>query len=162
MMHSDFRTLLYRAEIAYFDSSDLDQFRAVVDSARLRVQTYKHLRDHEVEIFQPIADQLVTAFPTEDSELLESALKHWLSVLRYCAMAMLINDPDFLKYRLLEWLVDVVQAYDLEAIETHLSENLYSSLQQQLTESQWELLCPFLQQAEATLIHQTQTANVTR
>lgn len=161
MMHSDFRTLLYKAEIAYFDSSDLDQFRAVVDSARLRVQTYRHLRDHEVEIFQPIADGLVAAFPAEDPKLLESALKHWLSALRYCTMAMLINDPDFLKYRLLEWLVDVVQAYGLEAVEQHLYENLQSSLQQQLTEFQWELLRPFLQQAEATLIRQTQTADIT-
>lgn len=162
MMHPDFRDLLYKAEVDYFESAELNQLRVLVDTSKLKLQTYKYLRDHEVEIFQPIADQLVIAFPSTDSKLLESALQHWLSALRYCAMAMLLNDPDFLKYRLLEWLTDIVQAYDLNAIESHLYADLLSRLQKSLTEPQMELLQPFLHQTETTLIRQTQTVSISR
>lgn len=155
MMHPEYRELLYKAEIAYFAAKDLDDLRTVVDQSRLRLKTYKYLRDHEVEIFQPIADQLVSAFSYDDSKLLENALKHWLSVLRYCAMAMLLNDSDFLKYRLLEWLEAVVQAYNLEAVETEIYTNLVDSLRQKLTQDEWGLLFPFLEQAEITLLRQT-------
>lgn len=157
MMHPELRHLLYTAEIAYFQSSDVNKLRKIASSLKIRVQTYKSLREHEVDIFQPVANQLLSAFPNENPQLLEHALKHWLSALRYCAMGMLLNDPDFLNHRLLEWLVDVVQAYEMEAIEACAFEALENSLKQTLNAEQLELLHPFLEQAAATLGHKAQS-----
>lgn len=157
MMHPELRNLLYTAEIAYFQSPDINQLRNIASSLKTRVQTYKSLRDCEVDIFQPVANQLLSAFPNENPQLLEHTLKHWLSVLRYCAMGMLLNDPDFLNHRLLEWLVDVVQAYELEAVEACAFEALESSLKRTLNAEQLELLQPFLEQAATTLVRKVQS-----
>lgn len=152
MMHPEIRTLLYDAEIAYLQTSDLKRFKAVMASLKERMETYQCLRDREIEIFQPIADNLVEAFPGKSSKLLERALKHWLSVMRYCAMAMLLNNPEFLQHRLLEWLTDIVQVHEMEAIANHLCELLQFSLKQSLSAEQFVLIEPFLEQAKATLL----------
>jgi hypothetical protein len=151
MMHPDLRNLLYDAEIAYLQTSDLKRFRTVVASLQERLAIYECLRDREIEIFQAIADELVQAFPGENPKLLERALKHGLSVMRYCAMAMLINNPEYLQHRLLEWLTDVVKAYQMEAIENHFYELLQASLTQSLSQKQFAVLKPFLEQAKTTL-----------
>lgn len=151
MMHPDLRNFLYDAEIAYLQTSDLKGFRAVVSSLKERLEVYEYLRDREIEIFQPIADELLAAFPEENPKMLERALKHWLSIMRYCAMAMLINNPEYLQHRLLEWLTDVVQAYQMEAIEVYLYKSLNASLQKGLSKEQFVLVQPFIEQARVTI-----------
>jgi hypothetical protein len=152
MMHPEIRNLLYDAEIAYLQTSDLKRFKAVVASLQKRMETYQCLRDREIEIFQPIADQLIEAFPKENPRLIERALKHWLSVMRYCAMAMLLNNPEFLQHRLLEWLTDIVQVNQMSAIENYLCESLQFSLKHTLSAEQLLSIEPFLEQAKATLL----------
>lgn len=156
MMHPELRHLLYTAEIDYFQTSDINKLREIASSLKVRVQTYKTLREREVDIFQPVANKLLSTFSSENPELLEHALKHWLSALRYCAMGMLLNDPDFLNHRLLEWLVDIVQAYEMETIEACAIEALENSLKQILQPDQLELLQPFLDQAATTLVRKAQ------
>ncbi|MCU0535897.1 MAG: phycobilisome protein [Hydrococcus sp. Prado102] len=152
MMHPDLRNLLYDSEIAYLQAADMTRFRNVVASLQERLEVYEYLRDREIEIFQPIADGALAAFPDENPKMLERALKHWLSIMRYCAMAMLINNPEYLQHRLLEWLTDVVQAYQMEAIETYMCKSLKASLQKGLTKPQFALVQPFVEQAQATLV----------
>jgi len=162
MMHPEIRTLLYDAEIAYLQTADLKRFKTVMASLKERVETYQYLRDRELEIFQPIADKLVEAFPGKSSKLLERALKHWLSVMRYCAMAMLLNNPEFLQHRLLEWLTDIVQVHEMEAIANYLCELLQFSLKQSLSAEQFALIEPFVEQAKATLLSSKTPSEVLR
>lgn len=150
-MHPDMKALLYEAEDHYLKLAELKIFKDSVTSLVVRLETYKLLRDREIDIFQPIADALVDKFSQESQETLERALKHWLSVVRYCAMAMLLNNPEFLQRRILEWLTDIVQAHHVQEIEQHLYQLLKAALQETLAERQWALLEPFLTQAEMTL-----------
>ena len=83
---------------------------------------------------------------------LEQALQHWMSVMRYCAMAMLLNNPDYFRHRLLEWLTDVIHAQEMVEIETHIFENLIQGLEEILTMEQMVILTPFLKQAKITLL----------
>jgi hypothetical protein len=152
MMHSDLRTLLYDSEIAYLQGQQIYLFKHRIDALKESLEVYERLRDREIAIFQPIADELLKAFPMENPKLIERALKHWLSIMRYCAMAMLLNNPEFLQHRLLEWLTDVVQAYQMEAIENHLYELLQASLKTVLSDQQFALIQPFLAQARTTLV----------
>lgn len=151
-MYSELRTLLYEAESNYLQTSDIEQFKKHVASLQERVITYELLREHEIALFQPVADQLLAAFPAEDPQLLERAIKHWLAVMRYCAMAMLLNNPEFLQRRLLEWLTDIVKAHQMTKIENRLYELLQDNLKKYLSGSQLALLHPFLEQAQTTLI----------
>ena len=151
-MQKDFETLFYEAEDHYLPSSDLAILKNNANSLKQRLEIYRRLRDKELEIFQFIADNLLEVFPNENHQRLEKGLKHWISVMRYAAMAMLLNNPDYFRHRLLEWLTDIVQAQDMVTIETHIFENLKHGLEEMLSSQQMELLNPFLEQAKITLL----------
>lgn len=151
-MHPEIKTLLYKAEEHYLKPEEIESFKNYASSLAQRLEVYELLRDQEVDIFQPVADQLLNAFPQEKQESLEIALKHWLSVLRYCAMATLVNNQEFLQRGLLEWLTDIVRVNQTQAIEKTLYELLLARLSQLLSSQQLALVQPFLAQAEATLL----------
>ncbi len=151
-MQKDFETLFYEAEDHYLPSSDLETLKDSAASLKERLEIYRMLRDQEIAIFQVIADSLVEAFPDENTQRLEKGLKHWMSVMRYAAMAMLLNNSDYFRHRLLEWLTDIVQAQDMVTIETHIFESLKHGLEEMLSSEQMMLLNPFLEQAKITLL----------
>ncbi|NET47291.1 MAG: phycobilisome protein, partial [Merismopedia sp. SIO2A8] len=92
------------------------------------------------------------AFPNENMQRLEQALKHWMSVMRYGAMAMLLNNPDYFRHRILEWLTDIIHAQEMVAIETHIFQELMQRLEEIFTPDQMLLLTQFLQQAKMMLL----------
>jgi len=150
-MYPGIKTLLYEAEDRYLKPEEIATVKLCASSLQERLETYEFLRDQEVAIFQPIADQLLVTFP-QDKPDLEQALKRWLLVSRYCAMAMLLNNQEFFRQRLLEWLTGLVQAHQTQAIETSLYQLLQSQLQELLSAQQLALVQPFLAQAETTLL----------
>ncbi|CCQ54281.1 hypothetical protein [Crocosphaera watsonii] len=151
-MQKDFETLFYEADDHYLESSDLQSLRQGAVTLKELLKIYQSLRDKEIPIFQTIANSLVEAFPDENMQRLEQALQHWMSVMRYGAMAMLLNNPDYFRHRLLEWLTDVIHAQEMVEIETHIFENLIQGLEEILTMEQMVILTPFLKQAKITLL----------
>ncbi len=151
-MHTELKALLYKAEDHYLSKSEIDTFLIEVQSLEARLQTYEFLRDREIEIFQPVADQLIQRFPGEDEAVLERSLKQWLGVMRYSAIAMLLNDSTFLQHRLLEWLTPIITARQTQPIEQELARILTNQLEKDLSEAQMILLQPFLTQSKATLL----------
>ena len=151
-MQKDFETLFYEADDHYLESSDLQSLRQGAVTLKERLKIYQSIRDKEIPIFQTIANSLVEAFPDENMQLLEQALQHRMSVMRYGAMAILLNNPDYFRHRLLEWLTDVIHAQEMVEIETHIFENLIQGLEEILTMEQMVILTPFLKQAKITLL----------
>lgn len=150
-MHSDLEQFFHRSEDRYLQQPEMIDFQHHIGLLAKRLDTYKCLRDREIDYFQPVAEKLLQAFP-QDISILERALTHWLSVMRYCAMAMLLNNPEFLQHRLLEWLADIVQAHEIEALEQHLYQLLQAQLKRILSEEQLALVNPFLRQAQTVLL----------
>ncbi len=151
-MNTEMRSLLYKAEADYLQHQDLEQFQNYINSLKSRKAVYELLRDKELQIFQPIADELVAAFPNQEQAKVYQTIKNWVSVMRCCAMAMLLNDSKYLKERLLDWLAPQVQAYQLQALDKKLFSLLQAQLQQHLAEKPFALLEPFVEQARQTLI----------
>ncbi len=79
-------------------------------------------------------------------------LKDWLLIVRYCAMAMLLNDTTFLQHRLLEWLTDLVQVHQRKTIDQKIYELLQTQLQQLFKSEQMALIAPFLEQVNNTFL----------
>lgn len=150
-MHPNIQTLLYGAESRYLNRGEIEAYKSYTSSLAQRLETYELLRDCEINIFQPIADKLLRTYP-EQQQMLEKSLKNWLSALRYCAMAMLLDNQEFLQRRVLEWLTDTVQAHQTRAIDTSLYQLLQAQMQQLLTKEQLALLQPFLSQAATTML----------
>lgn len=154
-MHPDLESLFYKAEENYLQAVEMKLFKHHINSLAQRLQTYEVLRDQEIDIFQPVADRLVEAFAQESTPLLEQALKQWIAILRYAAMAMLLNNPEFLQRRLLEWLTDLVEVQQRQSIEAKLAQLLQDRLREVLTEEQRNLIAPFIDQAQHTLLGAT-------
>jgi hypothetical protein len=156
-MQTDLESCWHRAENHYLDAQEISDFRQNISVLEQRLITYKILRDQEGKIWQAVVDRLEVDFSSEDPKLLERALKHWISILRYGAMAMLLNHPDYLRHRLLEWLTDIVKVYQMQVIEGRIYDYLGQELQKLLTLEQYELLQPFLMQAKILLLTDTST-----
>lgn len=152
-MYPELQALIHEAEFQYLQAEDLGQLSDHVSSLQDRLATYKIIRDQEIEMFQTVADKLLEIFPQQNPQQIETAIKHWLLVIRYCAMAMLLNNPEFLERRLLEWFTDIVKAHEVENIENSLYSILQAQLLENLSETQIDCLQPFLEQARNALIN---------
>lgn len=159
-MHSDIEALLHQAEEDYLKPADIVSFRQAVNSLAERLTTYEELRDKEINIFQPVADLLTSAFPTEERIVLEKVVKRWLLIMRYAAMAMLLNNHEFLARRLLEWLSAMVQANPKIEIELKLYQLLTNRLTELFSQEAYSLIAPFLDQAKTTLICDSNTPEI--
>ncbi|MDJ0509631.1 MAG: phycobilisome protein [Crocosphaera sp.] len=151
-MQKDLETFFYEAEDHYLESSDLQSLKQATETLKQRLEIYQNLRDQELPMFQCIADSLVEAFPDENMQRLEQGLKHWMSVMRYGTMAMLLNNPDYFRHRILEWLTDMIHAQEMVAIETYIFESLMQGLEEIFSSEQMLLLMPFLEQAKTILL----------
>lgn len=154
-MHTDLENFWQRAENQFLNQAEIQDFRQTVNTLRQRLATYETLRDAEATIFQAVVTRLEAEFPDENPKLLERALKHWISITRYSAMAMLLNNPEYLQHRLLEWLTDIVKVYRLEQILRCLDEYYTNAAGQVIPPEGMSLLQPFLEQAKTTLFAQS-------
>ncbi|MCT7950638.1 phycobilisome protein [Ancylothrix sp. C2] len=151
-MHPKIETLIEEAETRYLKPEEIEAFKQYAINIAQSLKTYEFLRENEVKIFQPIADQLVAAFPQVPQETLERSLKHWVLVLRYSAMAMLTNDAQYLETNLLDWLKGLVQTHQSMEIETKLYQLLQNQLKTLMAPPALALLQPFLSKSKTMLI----------
>ncbi len=151
-MYPELEALLYQAEHQYLTSKDLKTFKSVVAELAPRLALYEKLRDLEADLFEALVLQLQSSFPDVATLQLTQVLRHWILVFRYSAMAMLLNHPQFLQRRLLEWLTDIVQTHQVVAVEAAAANVLLTQLVNRLTPEQIALLHPYLEQAQTTLL----------
>jgi Phycobilisome protein len=151
-MHTDLTNIYYKAETESLNSGDLKALNSHLTSLAKRLEAYHFIRDNETIIFQPIANELVAKYANTDQLILEQVLKHWLTILRYAAWGMLINNPEYLAKNILEWLIDIIKVQEIQEIETQLYQMLNSRLKDLLSEEKYALLKPFLTKAETTIL----------
>lgn len=151
-MISDLDSLLYKAEAEYLSQQDLADFKSQIGSLEKRLQIYEALADKEIEIFQYVADRAVEKFPDESETKIARALKHWLAVMRYCAMAMLFDNPNYLQHHVLEWLPEQVAAHHLKDLEQDIYSLMQSRLKKSLKPEHFAVLNPYLEQSRLALL----------
>lgn len=151
-MHPDLQSLFYKSQEHYLQAVEIKLLKHHIGDLGSRLATYKLLRDQEVSLFQPVADQLEQLYPREDKRVLEQCLIQWMTVMRYAAMGMLIHNNEFVQHRLLEWLTDILQAQKTQDISDRIYELLKAQLRQMVSTEQLDLILPYLDQARATLV----------
>lgn len=149
-MQSNFEDFLRAAEDHYLQASEMNGFKQQIDALQDRLALYEVLRDQELAIFQVVANQLQKEAFTSTQVDQEKVLTHWISVLRYCAMAMLINQPEILANQLV-WLADAMNRDECSALNQKIRELLHQCLRSVLNEEQMALIESFLKQADVDL-----------
>ncbi|AFZ46639.1 hypothetical protein Cyast_0663 [Cyanobacterium stanieri PCC 7202] len=152
-MYPELQTLIHEAEYNYLQKDDLELFSEHINNLQQKLEVYRLLRDQEIEIFQGVADKLVAQFSDSQEKALETSLHHWLLIMRYAAMAMLLNNPEFLERRLLEWLTDIVQVRESQSIDSAVHSLLMTQLGKTMDSSELNYLEPFLNQAKEYLVN---------
>ena len=145
-------SLLYQAEEKYLEQKDLANFKSQIFALEKRLKTYEIIRAKEADIFEYVNSHLANNFPDESESKIERALRHWLMVTRYCGMAMLSDNSNYLKQRVLEWLPEQIEAYDLKDLEQNLFFYLLKRLKKVLNPEQFIMFQPYLEQAQNDLL----------
>ena len=145
--------LIDQAQDRYLASDELGLMEAYIVSLPDRLKLYKLIRDREIDILQSVADQVPSELPTVTNEELETGIKNLILVLRYCSMAMLLNDENFLKERLLSWLEGIMSMRDMRRLNEILYKLLNQELRQQFSPNQLPLIQPLITTAQVTLIY---------
>lgn len=145
--------LINQAQDRYLASDELGLMESYVSSLPDRLKLYKLIRDREIDILQSVADQVPSELPNVTVEDLELGIKNLVLVLRYSSMAMLLNDENFLKERLLSWLEGIMSMRDLRRLNDTLYKLLNQILKQQFSPSQLALIQPLITAAQVTLIY---------
>jgi hypothetical protein len=155
-MTSKLDSLFNATEKSYLDTNDLTLLSQYVSSIPERIVVYRILRDQEIAIMQPIADALEQR-SNEPEAKVERSVRNGLMVLRYVAMAMLLDDSAFVEGRLQGWLPEMVKAHETQALDQQLFQLLDQQLAKLLTPAQLNLLKPGLAQAQGLMLNTRET-----
>jgi len=161
-MHPQLEAIFDDAESRYLKQDELQVLGQYVDSLPIRLNAYRTLRDRELEVMQPVADQLQAQLPNEKIENLERAIKTAMLTLRYCAMGLLLNDQSFAQDRLISWLGGTMRLYNIQSINTMLYRLVHQHLSQVLSPQELNLLTPYLTLAETLMREQSLEATRTQ
>ena len=145
--------LINQAQDRYLATDELGLMESYVSSLPDRLKLYKLMRDREIDILQVVADQVPSEIPSITEAELETGIKNLILVMRYCSMAMLLNDENFLKERLLNWLEGIMSMRDMRRLNETLYKLLNQGLRQNFSPDQLALIQPLITSAQVTLIY---------
>jgi hypothetical protein len=129
-----------------------EELRFVVEYLKtysLRLQTYQRLQEVEATIVQQVYSKMRTLDPTVFLHGEEDISGKWkrdtIRVMRYSAIAMLLNDPDTLCERLLFWFQTIMKAFGAQRSCRLTYEVMQEIVRKHLTPDQAGVFCPILE-----------------
>lgn len=148
-MLSQLQKLSGETEGRYATDEELQFLVDYMKTYSLRVQTYQNLQELEATIVQQVYDRMRVIDPTLFRQGNEDVSLKWkrdtLRVLRYSAVAMLMNDSDTLCERLLFWFQTIMRAFGAQRSCRITYEVMQEVVKQQLPPAQASLICPILE-----------------
>jgi len=152
-MPGKIQEMIDKAQDRYLAADELKLLEEYVQSLPERLTLYRMIRDREVDLLQIVADRVPQELPNVQDNDIEIAIKDLILVLRYAAMAMLMNDESFLKERLLKWLGELSGMRDLRRLNEALYKLLQQVLKENLSATQIALIQPLITTAQVAVIY---------
>ena len=147
-MNPTFEKFLNLAEEQYLPCNEVENYRGYLASLEKKVEVYEIVRDQEVFLFQILADKLQEKYPDERHNMLCEAISQWSLVLKYCAMAMILDNSEYLSMRIDNWLRELIQLRSIPQLDKILYETLVEILPEVLLDEQIYLIQPYLDQVK--------------
>ena len=146
-MTSTLQELLYQSESEYLAQDNVDVLKKKLDDVPIKLRVYKILRDDESDIFQHVADEIEAKVPYAEIAAVKIELKHWIYILRSCAMGMLMDDLAFAKSRILDWISGQETSESQPELRSLSGQLLMKVLQGRLSPEEVAILEPYLSEA---------------
>jgi len=148
-MLSQLQKLSCETDGRYATDEELEFVSEFGRSFYLRVQTYQQLQAMETVIVQQVLTKMQFLDPAllhhHNADVTAKWQRDTIRVLRYSAIAMLLNDPDSLRDRLLFWFRTIMKAFGAERCCNVTYAVMQDVVKQHLTASQASLFCPILE-----------------
>lgn len=148
-MLSQLQHLSLTTDGRYATDAELQFLRDYVKSYALRLETYQTLQSAEAAIVQQVHTSLMALDPlllhSNGDDLTAKWRRDTIRVLRYSAVAMLLNDPDTMQERFLLWFQTIMRAFGAENSCSATYEAMQEVVKHMLTPIQFSLVCPLLE-----------------
>ena len=139
---------LDRADGSYLHAQDLQALDQTIAAWQVRRQTYDLVQAQESAILDRVMGYINQAAPTMPGRFMEDGTdrcyRDMALVLRYCATAMLLQDEELLKERLLYWMQNIMCALRRQKTNDRLYKLLQQVVREQLPPQNANLLLPYL------------------
>jgi Phycobilisome protein len=116
-LHPSLKQLFDDAESRHLTDGEFDNFLKVAPQFANRVKAAKEVKSFEVEVVDATIQEVFRMYPfIEKHELAQGKCYrdvHYVSA--YSTMAMLMNDPEWFRDKLLIWLKTILQAFHFPA-----------------------------------------------
>ncbi|GBO51890.1 phycocyanin beta chain-like [Pseudanabaena sp. lw0831] len=140
--------VLDRADGSYITPEDLRTLDRSISSWQQRRQTYDLIQSKENIILEQVMQQIQTKAPDVAAKLTvdggNKCNRDMALVLRYCATAMLLQDEEILKDRLLYWMQNIMLALKNQRINDFVYRSLQNSVRENLPKENADLLLPYI------------------
>ncbi|BAS58384.1 hypothetical protein NIES2135_22280 [Leptolyngbya boryana NIES-2135] len=148
-MLSQIQRLSQTTEGRYATDEELRFLAEYARSFELRVQTYQKLQASEAAIVQQVLAKMRAIDPTLLRNGSEDVTPKWkrdtLRVLRYSAVAMLLDDSETLRERFLFWFQTIMRAFNAQKSCGVTYTVMQEVVKQVLTPSEANLILPLLE-----------------
>lgn len=154
-MLSQLETLIREADGRYATDAELLFLNQYLQTARVRFSAYQKIQAAESQIVQRVQQKLQaqdpSLFQTSQGDLTRKWQRDTLYGLRYCAHALLANDPETLQDQFLLWFQSIMRAYKVERICNLTYSAMQDVSKQYLAPAEADLFCPILELARSIL-----------
>jgi hypothetical protein len=155
-MNSKIGAIVHQSEGRYLHPDEMQFLQEYVDALPHRIAIYRSLQakenallDRVITKFQPMVPNLTRQ---HGSLAWERCRRDLAQVWRYASLAMLLQDEDFLRDKLLYWLETILKSLKMRDECKPAYKLLLESLQFVLTEAESKLIRPYLLLAQSMLV----------
>lgn len=133
----------------YATDEELEFVTEYLKRYSLRLETYQKVQAVEGAVVQQVYARMRSIDPTLFMRGKEDISQKWridtIRILRYSAIAMLLDDSDTLRERLLLWMQSIMKAFGAQRACRITYEIMQDVIKQHLTPNQANIFCPILE-----------------
>jgi hypothetical protein len=148
-MLSQVEKLARQADCRYATDEELQFLLDYVGSYPLRLQTYEKLRSLESTLVQQTYTRISATqswvFNTGGEDMTAKWKMDTVRVLRYSALALLLNDNETHQERFLLWFQTIMKAFNAQRNCEATYEAMQQVVREHLTSTEASLFCPILE-----------------
>ena len=154
-MLSQLNHLCTKTDGRYATDSELLFLESYLQTVQLRFNAYQKIQTTEAQIIQQVQGRLQAMEPSllrqGPTDLTAKWKQDTIRSLRYAALALLIDDPETLRDRMLLWFQSIMHAFGAEQSCNATYTIMQDVVKQYLSPAEAELFCPILELTRSLL-----------
>lgn len=159
IMLSQLHKLSVEADGRYATDPELSFLQSYLQTVRIRLSAYQKIQAAEGEIVQQVLHKINAIDPSLLQQGAVDLTPKWqrdtARVLRYAALALLIDDPDQFKEKMLLWFQTIMRAFGAQRSCNATYLLMQDVMQQYLTPAEAQIFLPILELSRRTLADPT-------